>query len=305
MSGNVLPFPDFSGLPKRHATFVGIDSDGCVFDSMPIKTLEHIMPAADRFWGLAWCADALRDCMAFVFLQSKSRGNNRFAGLLRVFDLLPDHPETRRASGPLPATDDLRAFVASGAPLAETALAEAAARTGSAELARVLDWSRFVSADIDAHMRPAPFFPAAAAALPGIHAQSDVTVISYSPAATLEREWSHAGLDRFIDFIAGQECGHKADTLRRAIAANGYAPGRALMLGDTPGDRNAAREAGACFYPILPGGEEASWERFRAEAYPRFLDGAYAGDYERGLADAFDAAFPDLPPWQTRPQHSR
>jgi hypothetical protein len=71
------------------------------------------------------------------------------------------------------------------------------------------------------------------------------------------------------------------------------------MIGDAPGDCRAARETDARFYPVLPGDEDASWERFRTEAYPRFLDGAYAGDYERGLIAAFDAALPDLPPWQT------
>lgn len=299
----MTPSPDFLCIPKRHDSFVGIDSDGCVFDSMPIKTLEHILPAASRFWNLAWCADALRDCMAFVFLHSKSRGNNRFAGLVRVFELLPGHPAFCGVSSDraLPAAEDLRAFVASGAPLTEPALAEAAARTGSTELARVLDWSRFVSADIDANMRPAPLFRAAGAALPALHAQSDVIVISYSPTATLEREWSHASLDRFTDLIAGQEYGHKADTLRRAAATNGYAAGRVLMIGDAPGDCRAAHAADACFYPILPGAEDAAWERFCAEAYLKFLDGSYAGEYERGLIAAFDAALPELPPWQVRP----
>ena len=49
----------------------------------------------------------------------------------------------------------------------------------------------------------------------------------------------------------------------------------ALMLGDTESDGTAAHEAGALFYPILPGDEKASWKQFREEILPLFLAGKY------------------------------
>ena len=55
-----------------------------------------------------------------------------------------------------------------------------------------------------------------------------------------------------------------------------YGPGKVLLVGDAPGDRAAAAEAGAFFYPILPGHEAESWRDFRETALPRFFAGDYA-----------------------------
>jgi len=70
------------------------------------------------------------------------------------------------------------------------------------------------------------------------------------------------------------------------------------MLGDAVGDQKAAQETGILFYPIMPDQEDASWERFISEAYPRFLAGTYAGSYSDSLVAAFDAALPETPSWQ-------
>ncbi len=42
----------------------------------------------------------------------------------------------------------------------------------------------------------------------------------------------------------------------------GYEPDHVLMLGNAPADLEAAREAGALFYPILAYQERESWEEF-------------------------------------------
>ena len=68
---------------------------------------------------------------------------------------------------------------------------------------------------------------------------------------------------------------------------------------DAPGDRDAAHAAGALFYPINPGAEERSWQRFHAEASERFLDGTYAGAYEAALIAEFEQLLSDTPPWAT------
>ena len=70
------------------------------------------------------------------------------------------------------------------------------------------------------------------------------------------------------------------------------------MIGDAPGDMQAARAVGALFYPINPGNEEASWHRFLNEGSDKFLAGEYAGDYEQQLIDEFDTYLPETPPWQ-------
>jgi hypothetical protein len=70
------------------------------------------------------------------------------------------------------------------------------------------------------------------------------------------------------------------------------------MIGDAPGDLKAARGAGALFFPVNPGHEEASWARFVMGACDRFLDGSYAGAYEAALIAEFDQYLPETPPWK-------
>ena len=79
--------------------------------------------------------------------------------------------------------------------------------------------------------------------------------------------------------------------------ARKYPADKVLMIGDAPGDHKAAKANGVLFYPILPGREEASWERLHSEALGRFFDGNYAGDYEASLFAEFDASLPEHPSW--------
>jgi hypothetical protein len=82
------------------------------------------------------------------------------------------------------------------------------------------------------------------------------------------------------------------------LASRGkYAPDRVLMIGDAPGDMKAARPNDALFFPVNPGHEEESWQRFREEAVHRFLAGEYAGAYEAQLIAEFDKLLPEQPPW--------
>ena len=64
------------------------------------------------------------------------------------------------------------------------------------------------------------------------------------------------------------------------------------------GLKQAARDVGALFYPINPGAEEASWERFVNEGIERFFSKRYAGEYEKSLIDEFMKLLPHNPPWQ-------
>jgi hypothetical protein len=70
------------------------------------------------------------------------------------------------------------------------------------------------------------------------------------------------------------------------------------MVGDAPGDWNAARANGALFYPIDPGNEDESWRRFFEEALPRFFAGTYAGDYMATQIERFETLLPERPTWR-------
>lgn len=279
-------------MVPRFDSFVGVDSDGCVFDTMTVKQCAHFHPLIVRHWGLERVERQLRDVAEFINLRSVYRGRNRFPALLMTFDMLPDQPGVAESGLQMPKTDDLRTYCNSGLALGNVTLAEEVKRSGSPELAKVLAWSLEVNKDIEHNMQPVHPFPSALASLKQMGASSDVIVVSQTPEEALLREWRHHGIDSLAQIIAGQELGKKSEQITLASAGK-YKAGRVLLIGDAPGDLDGAREAGVSFYPIQPGEEEASWRRFHDEVYALFLAGKYAGSLEESLVQRFVESLPD------------
>src|SRR5438046_1485337 len=73
--------------------FIGIDSDGCVFDSMEIKHKECFTPMFIKHFELQPVSKYAREVWEFVNLYSKTRGVNRFPALSRSLNLLRERPE--------------------------------------------------------------------------------------------------------------------------------------------------------------------------------------------------------------------
>ncbi len=288
---------ELKGFPARHDSFVGIDSDGCVFDTMGVKQKEHFHPQIIRIWGLQKIEKQLRASAEFVNLYSKWRGKNRFPDLLKAFELLYDWDEVLASGVKLPDLTALRAYCDSGLPLGNPTLKAEVARTNDPELTRVMEWSLAVNKDIDQHMRPVPPFPWAKKALEKMHALSDLIVVSQTPEEALVKEWAHHKIDHLVGLIAGQELGTKSEHIQFA-AGGKYKPERVLMIGDAPGDFTAAKDNHAAFYPIVPGHEDACWKRLHDEAYALFLQGKYLGAYAEKLIKEFHDSLPETPPWK-------
>ena len=70
------------------AFFVGIDSDGCIFDSMEIKHKECFAPMFIKHFELQAVSKYAREVWEFVNLYSKTRGANRFPALSTAIKLL-------------------------------------------------------------------------------------------------------------------------------------------------------------------------------------------------------------------------
>src|SRR5262249_9024382 len=68
--------------------FVGIDSDGCAFDTMEVKHKECFIPNIIKSYKLAAISKFVREVAEFVNLYSVHRGINRFPGLVLTIDLL-------------------------------------------------------------------------------------------------------------------------------------------------------------------------------------------------------------------------
>lgn len=274
-------------------TLVGVDSDGCVFDSMETKQKVHFHPLIIKAWGLERIEPQLRKAAEFVNLYSKWRGQNRFPALLQVFDLLHEWPEVVASGVKLPKRTALRDYCNSGLPLGNATLIAEAARTGDPELARVVDWSLAVNKDIEEKMRKIPPFRGVRESLNKIQTCSDLAVVSQTPEEALVNEWEEHELSQYARLIAGQELGTKTEHLQMIIQGR-YPPEKVLMIGDAQGDQRAAETVGCCFYPINPGGEEACWKRFSDEAYARFLADKFCGAYQQRLIAEFEALLPEI-----------
>ncbi len=277
--------------------FVGIDSDGCVFDTMEIKHKECFIPNIIRYWRLQPVSKYAREAAEFVNLYSKWRGINRWPALVMVFDLLRERPEVQRRHAAIPEAPQIRKFIASGRPLSNDSLKEVIAETHDPELMQALEWSEAVNRAIEEIVFGVPPFPYVRESLEMMAQHADMVVVSQTPTEALVREWQEHGINGHVRAIAGQEMGTKADHLRYASGGK-YPAGRVLMIGDAPGDLKAARANNALFFPINPGREDESWERFYKEGFSRFLRGEFAGEYEAGLIREFEALLPETPPWK-------
>jgi phosphoglycolate phosphatase-like HAD superfamily hydrolase len=287
---------DLTSLEPQADTLVGIDSDGCVFDTMEVKQKRFFHGRIVRFWGLEPIESHVRQAAEFVNLYSRWRGSNRFRALLKVFQLLHEWPEAVAAGIALPDCRGLQTYVESGLPLGNPTLEAEVRRTGSAELQRALDWSLEINEAIAAEMPAIPPFEWARKSLVRIHRESDAIVVSQTPEEALVSEWHKHGIDGCVRVIAGQELGTKAEHIRMASAGR-WSMDRVLLIGDSLNDLAAARDAGCRFFPINPGTEEESWRHFLVKGYDRFLDGTYGGGYEKCLIRKFEGLLPATPPW--------
>ncbi|MEI8121420.1 MAG: HAD family hydrolase [bacterium] len=288
---------DLIRFKPRHDSFVGVDSDGCVFDTMEIKQKQCFHTATVRLWNLGKVEAVARETLEFVNLYSKWRGSNRFISQVKVFELLRERPEVRQAGVEVPLLVSLKKWVNSGVPLSNVHLEQAVEATHDPELRLCLAWSREANDRIAKTVKKIPPFPWAERSLRRVCGQSDTLCVSQTPAEALVREWTENGVMDTVAMIAGQELGTKAEHLRLATGGK-YAPGRVLMIGDAPGDLKAARENGALFFPIRPSSADESWALFDREIYGRFLGGTYAGECERRLIVEFEQELPETPPWR-------
>jgi phosphoglycolate phosphatase-like HAD superfamily hydrolase len=276
---------------------VGIDSDGCAFDTMEIKHKECFIPNFIRHMALQAVSKYAREACEFVNLYSKWRGANRFPAYLKALDLLAQRPEVQARKAKVPELKGLRAWVQRETKLGNPTLRAEVERTRDLDLEQTLRWSVAVNDAIDDMVRGIPPFPSVRPSLQKLEAVADLIVCSATPGQALVKEWAEHNIHGHVAAICGQEVGSKGEILERACR-HGYGKDKVLMIGDAPGDLKAARFAGALFYPVNPGHEEASWERFYQEACDRFLADTYAGAYEQQLIAEFDRYLPETPPWQ-------
>lgn len=285
-------------LSQEKEFFIGIDSDGCAFDTMEIKHKECFCPAFINHFDLQAVSKYAREVWEFVNLYSRTRGVNRFLAVIHAMELLSERDEVVRRGLKVQEMKSLRRWVASEAKLGNPALKKAVDAAHDAELSMLYDWSADVNETVAKIVRNVSPFPFVRESLDRAQEKADMIVVSQTPVEALNREWHEHGIDGYVKMIAGQEMGTKTEHIRYA-AKGKYDDDKILMIGDAPGDLKAAKDNNALYFPIIPGQEEQSWEDFYNEGLDRFFNGTFAGEYEQMLIDRFFTSLPELPPWKT------
>ncbi len=283
-------------ITPKHDYLVGIDSDGCAFDTMELKQKECFIPNIINFMELQGVSKYVREAAEFVNLYSKSRGINRFPAVVETLERTRNRPEVVARGVKVDIPQSWHDWIAAETKLGNPALEKAVAEGGDADLKRLLEWSVAVNDTVADMVRGVPPFPFVRESLEKLNEKADCLVVSATPQYALEQEWKEHDLTDLVVAICGQEVGTKKESLQ---AAAKYPADHTLMIGDAPGDYKASVPNKALFYPINPGAEEASWKRFYEEAIDRFLGGTFAGKYQEDLLKEFDSYLPENPPWQS------
>jgi len=278
--------------------FAGVDSDGCVFPTMELKHKECFIPEFIRFFNLQSVSSIARETWEFVNLYSIDRGINRFPALLKTLELLSKRPVFIESGIKLPILDDIRDFVCSGKPLSNAGLKEFMKEKRSNVLENLLMWSEAVNESVDRMVKNIYPFKSAVKVLEKLSQFCDIMVVSGTPTAALEKEWTEHNLKRFVKLICGQEAGSKKDHLINH-AKGRYAEKNILMIGDAPQDHKAAQSINAFFFPINPGKEEESWKKILNEGIDRFTNNSLDDLFQQSLLEDFYSYLPEKPSFET------
>ena len=290
---------ELKAFEPQHDFFVGIDSDGCAFNSMEVKHNDSFSVNLIKYFGLAAISRQVHQVWDFVNLYSKTRGINRFKAIILAFDFLSQMPKVKRTGVQIPALPYLREWTKTETKLGNPALDQVIKNATGArleELSQIMAWSLDVNKTISEIVYNLPPFPYVCQSLQQLVGKADMIVVSATPYEALKRELDEHSISEYVALIAGQEMGVKAEHLSIA-AKSKYAADHIIMIGDSPGDLKAAESVDALFFPVNPGYEEESWQKFFEQGIDKFLGSTYEGEYQDQLITEFDVLLPEDPPW--------
>ena len=263
----------FDSFERKHDYLVCVDSDGCVMDTMNCKHFHCFGPCMVDEWELGEWRDAILARWNVINLFSMTRGINRFKGLAMALGEI--NTQYKRISG----IEALQHWADTAPALSNDAVAKAAAEAADPDAKRILEkalnWSKAVNAAIvklDESLKIS--YEGAKEGLAAAHEFADVAMVSSANRDAVEEEWGKFGLLEHTDIVLAQDVGSKAACIREMLKF-GYDVNKVLMIGDAPGDCDAAEKNGVHYYPILVNNEKASWEEAISVAFGKLQSGEY------------------------------
>lgn len=264
----------FDTFEKKHDYLVCVDSDGCVMDTMNCKHFHCFGPCMVDEWELGEWKEAILERWNVINLFSMTRGINRFKGLAMALE------EINETYKPITGVAALRKWVDNAPALSNDAVAKAAAEASDPDarlvLGKALSWSKAVNASIVKLPEELKVpYAGAKEGLAAAHEFADVAMVSSANRDAVEEEWGKFGLLAHTDIVLAQDVGSKAACIAKMLEF-GYDLNKVLMVGDAPGDCDAAEKNGVHYYPILVNHEKESWEEAIAVGFGKLQSGEYA-----------------------------
>ncbi len=263
----------FDTFTKKHDFLVCVDSDGCVMDTMNCKHFHCFGPCMVAEWELEAWKDAILERWNVINLFSMTRGINRFKGLAMALG------EINTQYKPIAGIEALQHWADTAPALSNDGVAKAmeAAEGEAREIFRkALSWSKAVNAaivELDESLKIP--YEGAKEGLAAAHRFADVAMVSSANRDAVEEEWGKFGLLEHTDIVLAQDIGSKAACIAEMLKF-GYDVSKVVMVGDAPGDCDAAEKNGVHYYPILVNHEKESWDEAIAVAFTKLRSGEYA-----------------------------
>ena len=274
----------FDTFERKHDYLICVDSDGCVMDTMNCKHFHCFGPCMVTEWGLEEWKDEILERWNVINLFSMTRGINRFKGLAMALG------EINEKYVPITGITALQHWADTAPALSNDAVAKASAEAHDPDaklvLQKALAWSKAVNAAIVALDEALKIpYDGAKEGLAAAHKFADVAMVSSANRDAVEEEWGKFGLLEHTDIVLAQDVGSKAACIKEMMKF-GYDPKKVVMIGDAPGDCDAAEKNGVYYDPILVNHEKESWEEAIVTAFAKLQSGEYP-DYGIQKKQAF------------------
>ena len=268
----------FDTFTKKHDYLVCVDSDGCAMDTMDCKHFHCFGPCLVAEWGLEEWREPVLFRWNEINLYQMTRGINRFKALAIALQ------EINQEYTVIEGIDAFVHWAETAQALSNDGVSKAAGEATDAASKKIfekaLSWSKAVNASIvtlPEDLKVA--YDNVKEGLAAAHSFADVAVVSSANRDAVEEEWSTHGLLEHVDIVLSQDCGSKAHCIAEMLKF-GYAPDKVLMVGDAPGDSDAADANGVLYYPILVNKEPESWQELIETGLANLKGSTYVGDYQ-------------------------
>ena len=271
----------FEQYEKKNEFLVCVDSDGCAMDTMEIKHRRCFAPEMIKTWNLTEREDYILNLWYDLNLYTQTRGINRFKGLAETFKIIS------KEGVEIEDLDSILNWVETTNELSNNSLLREIEKTDSKGLKMTYEWSLNVNKSIEELPKGDEPFEGVSEGLEALSKKVDVAVVSSANGEALNDEWGRHDYIKYLTALLGQEAGTKQHCIAE-LKKKGYDTEKVLMVGDAPGDLQAAKNNNVRYYPILVGKEKFSWERLVNEAVPKLMNGTFDEEYQNELIKEFN-----------------